>query len=437
MLTEPLVFAATSDLAGKTRGKSFPASESGLREARGVGWTPTNIQITCFDSIAESPFGSFGDLLLKPDALAEVYVDFEDGTAPEHFMLGDILELDGSAWSMCTRGCLRKALSRLSGASQMTLVGAFEHEFQIANRIAPLGEAYGLRYFSSQRKFGESLMAALKTAGLHPDTFMKEYGPDQFEVTVGPEKDIRIADAAVMLRELTYMVAQKFGEQPTFTPIRDLNSVGNGVHIHLSFQNEDGNPVTYSETGLAGLSPLAASFVAGVLKYLDVIVAFTAPSVISYLRLTPHRWSAAFNNLGVRDREAAVRICPVTSLDPQSAAEQFNFEFRAADAAASPHLALAAIVHAGVQGIEEKLLAPAINEDDLSLLDDAELTARGYQRLPESLEQALQRLEASAQAREWFGAEFVSVYLAHKRAEIAHVAQMTDEEQCALYAQVY
>ena len=60
------------------------------------------------------------------------------------------------------------------------------------------------------------------------------------------------------------------------------------------------------------LAKTAGQFVAGILKYLDAIVAITAPSVVSYLRLTPHRWSAAFNNLGFRDREASVRICPVS-----------------------------------------------------------------------------------------------------------------------------
>ena len=70
----------------------------------------------------------------------------------------------------------------------------------------------------------------------------------------------------------------------------------------------------------------------------------TAPSAISYERLKPHRWSAAFNNLGLHDREASLRICPITTEDTESTARQFNFEFRAADAAASPYLALAGAV---------------------------------------------------------------------------------------------
>ena len=83
-MTMPLIFAATSDIAGKVRGKAFPADQLEKRLKRGVGWTPTNVQITCFDGIAESPFGALGDLLLIPDPTAEAKLKVGDVT--EHFM---------------------------------------------------------------------------------------------------------------------------------------------------------------------------------------------------------------------------------------------------------------------------------------------------------------------------------------------------------------
>jgi len=437
MLGDELIFAATSDLAGKVRGKAFPARDRDRREFRGVGWTPTNVQITCFDTIADSPFGSFGDLLLRPDATTDVKVDFRDGGPVEHFMLGDLLELNGDPWGLCTRHCLRQALARLRSVGGVHLKAAFEHEFQLAKAPGNVGEAYGFRYFSQQRQFGETLMAALQIAGLTPDTFMKEYGPDQFEITIGPKLDITAADAAVIVRELTRISANRLGSHASFSPIRDPDNVGNGVHIHMSFVDASGKAATYAADSATGLSPLAASFVAGILKYLHSIVAFTAPSVISYQRLTPHRWSAAFNNLGVKDREAAVRVCPLVEFDTESSADQFNFEFRACDAAASPYLALAALVHAGAQGIQEQLPPPPASEDDLSLLTAQELQARGYRRLPQTLDEALTCLEQSDLAPQWFGQELVSVYLAHKRAEIDHVKAMTLEQQCELYGQAY
>ena len=437
MINMPLVFIATSDIAGITRGKAVPVADLEKRLVRGVGWTPTNVQITCFDVIADSPYGALGDLLLVPDETTGVDIDFEDDSLPERFMMGNITTLEGEPWECCTRTILRSALDRLKAAGGVSLLSAFEHEFQIRSQVPVKGGAYSLAGFSEHRKLGETLMAALDKAGMKPDSFMKEYGPGQYEVVVGPHEDIRSADAAVMLRELTRMTARHCDAQATFSPIRDPDSVGNGVHIHMSFLGPDGLPVTCDENGIAGMSELTGSFIAGILKYLDSIVALTAPSAISYLRLTPHRWSAAYNNLGFRDREASVRICPVTATDPLKRGKQYNFEFRAADAAASPYLALAAIIHAGSQGIEENLPAPPVTEEDLSVLSARQLEDRGYTRLPSTLNEALGRFEKNKTVRGWFPKGFDEVYLAHKRGELAFLADMDDAGRCSEYEKVY
>lgn len=435
-MTMPLIFAATSDLAGKVRGKAFPSDQLDKRLLRGVGWTPTNVMINCFDGIGDSPFGALGDLLLIPDRSAAAHVTF-NGAATEHFMLGDIVTLDGTPWAFCTRAILRDALKRLHDVSGANLIAAFEHEFQLKGQPAVTNQGYGREGFELQRGLCETLMAALATAGLSPDSIMKEYGPNQYEVVVGPAKGVRAADEAVILRELTRSAARALGEAATFTPIRDTASVGNGVHIHMSFVDDDGAPLTYEETGPCGMSALTDGFAAGVLKYLPNILALTAPSAISYERLTPHRWSAAYNNLGFRDREASLRVCPVTAKDPASIARQFNIEYRAADAAASPYLALAAIVHAGAQGIADGLKAPAPTEEDLSLLPNDELQSRGFVRLPTSLGNALDMFEADQTVTGWFGAEFAPLYRAHKEAELAHITEMTVEEKCRAYEETY
>ncbi|WP_187431510.1 Glutamine synthetase [Roseobacter fucihabitans] len=436
MNTMPLIFAATSDIAGKVRGKAFPADQLEKRLVRGVGWTPTNVQITCFDRIGESPFGALGDLLLIPDGNTAVDVSLPGGQN-EHFLIGDITKLNGDPWELCMRSLLKAALKRLHDVAGVHLISAFEHEFQLKSPPALEYQAYGREGFELQRELCETLMFALKTARLAPDSIMKEYGPNQYEVVVGPAQGVRSADEAVILRELTRSVARSLGEAATFTPIRDVASVGNGVHIHMSFVDDAGTPVTYDEAGNCGMSQLTDAFAGGVLKYLPSIIALTAPSVISYERLTPHRWSAAYNNLGFRDREASLRVCPVTAKDPISIAQQFNIEYRAADAAASPYLALAAIVHAGAQGIEDGLSAGHPTEEDLSLLHEEALHKRGFVRLPETLEAAIDAFEQDATATSWFGDPFAAVYRAHKAAEIAHVADMDVVERCAAYEATY
>jgi len=436
MIPAPLIYAATCDLAGKVRGKAFPADQLEKRLKRGVGWTPTNVQINCFDGIADSPFGALGDLLLIPDADTAADVQFDDDHRT-HFMLGDIVTLDGEPWDFCTRSLLKAALNRLQDVAGVRLLAAFEHEFQLKGDDAIPNQAYGREGYEQQQRLCETLMGAISATGLSPDSIMKEYGPAQYEVVIGPEEGVRAADAAVVVRELTRSAARACGEVATYSPIRDINSVGNGVHIHMSFLDQAGEPVGYDQNGSCGMSALTAAFAAGVLKYLDVILALTAPAVISYERLTPHRWSAAYNNLGFRDREASLRVCPVTAKDPTAIERQFNLEYRAADAAACPHLALAAIVHAGTQGIEEGLAAPQPTEEDLSMLSAAELKARGFIRLPQSLEVALQRLAESEVASGWFPKTFVPVYRAHKASEIEHLANMDTEAKCAEYEKTY
>ena len=141
MEREELVLVCTSDIAGKLRGKAFPASQMEKRLRRGIGWTPTNVQITCFDNIASSPFGALGDLILVPDPDAALRIADEDGPAATT-ILGDIRHTDGRPWELCTRSILRAALDRLESVSGLALRGAFEHEFQICDQPARPGTAF-------------------------------------------------------------------------------------------------------------------------------------------------------------------------------------------------------------------------------------------------------------------------------------------------------
>jgi glutamine synthetase len=438
MNKEPLVFVCTSDIAGKLRGKAVPAAAAADGAAAQVGWTPTNVQITCLDTIADSPYGALGDLLLIGDGTARAQVDFGDGGAVEDVVLGDVVHLDGSAWECCTRAILRQALERLQRASGVSVFGAFEHEFHLPQRTAGRGEGYALAAFRSERVLCESLMAALAAGGIGPETVMKEYGPNQFEVTVKPAHGLGIADHAALMREIVRAAGERCGRRVSFAPLIEPGGIGNGVHIHLSFRDvTDGQPRTYDPAGRHGMSRLTGAFLAGVLKHLPAIVGFLAPSVVSYRRLVPHRWSAAFNNLGAQDREASIRLCPVRRFAGDDPAPRFNFEIRACDAAASPHLALAAVLHAGAAGVEEELAVPQVTEEDLSLLAPDALAARGYRRLPGSLTEALDELERSQTVRGWFPGRFADIYLAHKRHEAAVLADLDEAALCAAYQEAY
>ncbi len=431
-----LMMACVGDISGQVRGKGFPVAHLARRVARGIGWTPTNIQITCFDTIAPSPYGSFGDVVLWPDPASELRVVLPGRASAEHVVLGDITELDGAPWTCCLRSLLRRTLERLTERTGLQLRAAFEHELTMKGEAAA-GPAFSLTGFRAAQPFAEMLLGALDQAGITADSFLREYGRRQYEVTLEPCDALRAADQAMLLRELTRAVAALHGQSVTFSPLVDPAGVGNGVHIHMSLWDAEGRPATHDPGGRHGLSGVAGAFVAGILAHMPALVALTAPSVVSYARLTPHRWSAAFNNLAVQDREAGVRICPVSERDEAGRTRQFNFEYRAADAAANPHLALAALVAAGLQGIDDRLPTPEATVEDLSLLDVATLHRRGLRRLPASLDEALRELAADRTLQGWLPPGLVDIYVAHKRAEIEHIGGRTLEEICAAYAEVY
>jgi len=423
MLREELVFIGTCDVAGHVRGKGFPASDIEARQHKGVGWTHSNLMQTAFGPILDTPFGTAGDLMIVPDPSAEVRVDFQDGGAAEHFFLGDIRNTDGSPWECCPREFLRRAIAALDAASGLRLIAAFEQEFVYTGNQHRDGDAYSLNSFRRQGIFGESFVAALRAAGVTPDSFLAEYGTRQFEVTVAPQPALTAADQAVVTREMARAAAHRQGHRVSFSPMPEASGVGNGVHIHMSLQDASGAPVTYAPTGPMGLSMAAQHFCAGVLEHLPAICAITAPCPISYLRLTPNRWAPTLIDIVQQDRGAALRVCPVfATQDPADIARQFNLEFRVCDGAASPYLALGAVIFAGADGLQRKLGLPARDATE---------------PLPASLGEALDTLARSKTVAGWFGPVFLEAYLRHKRSELKHVAEWAVNERCARYFEVY
>lgn len=437
MRGEELVGFLHADLSGLLRGRSVPASELESRVAAGVGWVPADIALTPFGPIAEpNPYGSRDDLRLLPDEASEVRVELFEGASPLHFFLCDAVNVDGSPWDSCPRTLLKDALARLERETGLRLLASFEQEFLLQAPGFEPGPGFS---FEAQRRvepFGPLVFAALKQGGLEPEAFLPEYGEGQFEVPCAPAGGLAAADRAMATREVVREVARGLGYRASFAPMADPEGVGNGVHVHMSLADGEGRPVFYDPERPGNLSLTAARFAAGILDHLPALCALTAPSVISYLRLGPHRWSAGFGYMGERDREATIRLPPVSSLsgDP---ARQFNLEFRAADATANPHLTLAALVLAGLRGLRENLPEPALVTGDPSEMSEEERRRLGVRTLPASLEEALAALEADAVARSWLSPDLLSCHLGVKRAEISLLEGAGPREACARYLRVY
>jgi glutamine synthetase len=208
--SQALVFVGTCDLAGLVRGKGFPVEELQARLRKGVGFTHSNIMMSAFGPIYETPFGTEGDLMLVPDATTKVEVEFGDGSPAERFYLGDLLTTDERPWECCPRHFLRRAvlaLNQMNRQSGLTLFAAFEQEFVYTGVEHRPGATYALDAWRRQGPFGEAYMAAMRAAGLIPDSFLPEYGARQYEVTLHPSRGLRAADEAVIQREMARAVA--------------------------------------------------------------------------------------------------------------------------------------------------------------------------------------------------------------------------------------
>lgn len=435
----PMTTLVTTDLIGITRGRSFPTDELEHYQAAGCGWVPANSALTPQDIIASTnPWGAYGDLRLIPDLGSRVTVgNGPDANAPAlDYIHGDIRETDGRPWGACPRTLLRDEIERYRDELGLQVNAAFEHEFNLHAGFAE-HLAFSLEAQRQGAEFGGWLLSALRAGGVEPEMFLPEYGKHQYEITCRPTLGVAAADRAVNVREISREIARQMGLDLSFAPKTAADAVCNGVHLHVSLLDLAGQPMLYDAGTSNGLSSLGQHWAAGILHYLPALCAFTAPTPVSYERLQPHHWSASYACLGQQNREAALRICPTVTLGGKSVANQFNLEFRAMDATASPHLAMAALLIAGRLGIEQRLALNAITDEIPDSLNDEQRKARGIVALPTSLAQALDCLRNSGTFTEWLPKPLLDTYYALKTEELALTEQLSPADLCEHYARLY
>jgi len=435
----PMTTLVTTDLIGITRGRSFSTDELEHYQAAGCGWVPANSALTPQDIIASTnPWGAYGDLRLIPDLSSRVTVgNGPDANAPAlDFIHGDIRETDGRPWGACPRTLLRDEIERYRDELGLQVNAAFEHEFNLHAGFAE-HLAFSLEAQRQGAEFGGWLLSALRAGGVEPEMFLPEYGKHQYEITCRPTLGVAAADRAVNVREITREIARQMGLDLSFAPKTAADAVCNGVHLHVSLLDLAGVPMLYDAGTSNGLSSLGQHWAAGILHYLPALCAFTAPTPVSYERLQPHHWSASYACLGQQNREAALRICPTVTLGGKPVANQFNLEFRAMDATASPHLAMAALLIAGRLGIEQRLALNAITDEIPDSLNDEQRQARGIVALPASLAQALDCLRNSGAFTAWLPKPLLDTYFALKTEELALTEQLSPADLCEHYARLY
>ncbi len=438
MADSDLVMFCWPDLVGLNRGRSFPASELPGRLKNGIILPPAVQALLPFPLIADpTPWGPMDDVILIPDVDSEVCVDVDEDASPLHFFMCDWHSLDGNVWTSCARSFLKKALADLETETGLRVMSGVESEFHLSDIEPWPAPGFTMEALRLEEKFGSRAMAALQQAGVEPETFEPEYGVGQYEIATGPAIGIAAADRVAITREIVRDVARRMGRRASLAPIVNLESVGNGVHTHISLVDGDGKPAGFDESKPGFVSEIFGSFLAGMIRHLPALCAFSAPSPASYLRLTPGRWSSSCAAVGTGNREAALRLPPIWSGSGANPAKAFNVEFRAGDATASPYLVLGTLVRAGLEGIRETLPAPELLNVAPSELDDAERERRGIALLPSSLDAALELADGDAVVKSWFPDDLWSVYFSVKRGEIDCVAEMDAPDIAETYRKYY
>lgn len=417
------------DLSGVIRGKAAYKYANTKKKLMDGAAVSRGILALNFADMMQShnEFGAVGDLMLKPDNDRYINVTYPQNTG---VLLCDLEEEDGADYDCCPRTILKKQIERAKNMG-LYFEAAFEPEFYLYKRdhydhIVPIDRS---RAFSSQgmneaAAFIDSFAKALTDAGMIVEQYNAEHGQGQHELSVRHTEALSSADNHLLYREILRSQASAFNIIASLAPKPSMNAAGSGCHVHLSAWHSSSKTNAFVEKG--ELSKLAKSFIAGVLNHLPAIVAFGCSSVNSFDRIQPQSASSAYSCWGLRNREAAIRVPPPVDKD---AGASTNLELRFVDNSCNPHLILAALIAAGLEGIQEGHTPPEPIDCDPSHLDPQTLHEMQVYPLPSSLMDAALALEHDAFMRQVFGDKFLHLYCTLKQSEHDHFSAMSFEER--------
>ncbi|KAM0896245.1 hypothetical protein ACQ4PT_023321 [Festuca glaucescens] len=414
-----------NDASGQHRCRVVPAGRFyEIAKNKGVGLTFASMGMTSFcDGPADGTnLTGVGEIRLMPDMSTILRLPW---SRREEMVMADMQIRPGEAWEYCPRYALRKVTKVLLDEFNVTMKAGFENEFYIRRKLVSEGRERWVPYdnssycstssFDSASSILQEVYSSLEEADIVVEQLHAEAGKGQFEVALKYVLCTLAADNLIYAREIIKSVARKHELIATFLPKPDLNDIGSGSHVHLSLWKNDQNVFMGSnEYNYYGMSNVGEQFLAGVYHHLPSILAFTAPHPNSYDRIQPNTWSGAYLCWGKENREAPLRTAcpPGVPLDMVS-----NFEIKSFDGCANPHLGLAVIVAAGIDGLRRGLKLPEPIESN-----PADYASK-LKRLPQDLLESVESLAADKTLHELIGDKLITAIIAVRKAEIDHYSK--------------
>ncbi|MCS6710723.1 glutamine synthetase [Brachybacterium sp. EF45031] len=374
------------------------------------------------------------DMLLRPDPATFQIMPWRgeaDGTAR---MMCDILTPDGEPAASDPRRVLKDALARAE-AQGLEFFTHPEIEFYLMQQPPAPGEP--LRpvdqagYFdhvhrAAGQDFRRTVIQHLESMNILVEYSHHENGPGQNEIDLRYADALTTADNILTFRTVVKEVALSMGQVATFMPKPMIEHPGSGMHTHLSlFQ---GGRNAFHEPGAEyGLSRMGRQFIAGLLRHAPEYCAVTNQFVNSYKRLWGAQEAPSYVTWGHNNRSALVRV----PYHKPTKGTSSRIEFRGADSAANPYLAFAALLAAGLAGVEGEYDLPEGAEDTVWELTERERQALGYEPLPSDLFRALERFEESELMAATLGEQVFEFFLRDKRAEWHRYREQVTEVEIA------
>jgi glutamine synthetase len=432
---------ALTDIDGVLRGKyisldkfrSIAQSTGGFCDCV-LGW---DVNDELYDNTTFTGWHTaFPDACYRLDLTTERRLPDEGGIP---FYLGEFIGDGGSGDSgdfdshpICPRSLLRRILGRAESMGY-GVNHSFEYEFFVFRETPHSIREKNFRNLTplSPGMFGYSIIRStwlsdlfnefmeycasldIELEGLHCET-----GPGVWEAAIMYTSGMAAADKANLFKTFAKTFFLKKEMLATFMAKWSLDYPGQSGHVHTSlFDVKSGEPLFHDPSAPEGMSETMRMFVAGVQKYMRPFLVMSAPVINSYTRLVKGAWAPTSSTWGIDNRTTALRAILG---DPKSQ----RMEFRVGAADGNPYLVSAAVIGAGLKGIEERLdLGDPVKGNAYAIQDDLPEELQ----FPSNLLDAVRIFEKSAEARELFGDEFVDHFANTRRWEVReHEKQITD-----------
>ncbi|HJH01741.1 MAG TPA: type I glutamate--ammonia ligase [Aerococcus urinaeequi] len=370
------------------------------------------------------------DMRLHPDFNTWTVFPWGSDDRKVAILICDIYTTDGEPFAADPRGNLKRMVEKLDDLGFSAFNLGPEPEFFLfklaedgnpTTRVNDVGGYFDVAPVDLGENCRREIVLILEDLGFEVEASHHEVAIGQHEIDFKYTDVVDACDKIQLFKLIVKTVARKYNLHATFMPKPIYGINGSGMHCNMSLFKGSEN-VFFDADSESQLSETAMQFIAGILEHAKAITAVANPIVNSYKRLVSGYEAPVNIAWSTRNRSPLIRI-------PSARGKSTRVELRSVDPAANPYLALAAILGAGLKGIEDEMVAPAPISRNVYKMTADELVNGGIDKLPSSLSRALDELEIDSVVQDSLGAHITANFISSKRIECQeYLHQVTDWE---------